>query len=55
MPEYRAPLAGRDFYDVAPDDQQFVTLRLAVQASDGASRFILVQNFFEELKERVGN
>ena len=42
-------------YDVAPDDQRFVMLRLAVQREDGDSRFILVQNFFQVLEERVGN
>jgi len=53
--EYGVRPAGVDFYDVAPDDQRFVMLRLAVQTEDGDSRFILVQNFFQVLEERVGN
>ena len=47
---------GADFYDIAPDDQRFLMLRLALTVPGGAgeTRFILVQNFFEVLKERVG-
>ena len=47
---------GDDFYDVAPDDETFMMARPA-----GASLgrylpdFILVQNFFEELRQRMGN
>ena len=40
------------------DDQQLVIMRLAGETSsggDGATRFILVQNSFEELRERVDN
>ena len=44
-----------DFYDIAPDDQQFLMGRRGGVASGADSRFILVQNFFEVLKERVGN
>ena len=43
---------------ITPDDQRFLMLRLAVGAGgggDGGTRYILVQNFFEELRERVGN
>ena len=49
--------AGADLYDVAPDDQRFLMLRVALAPSstDDPGRFILVQNFFEELRERVGN
>ncbi len=48
---------GLDTYDIGPDDERFLMLRLAQGSGDtgGDSRFILVQNFFEELKERVGN
>ncbi len=47
---------GDDFYDVAPDDQRFLMARFAagVESGDGG-RHILVQNFFEELKAKVGN
>ena len=44
-------------YGVTPDDQRFLMAR-AYQGSDGEavlSELVLVQNFFEELKESVGN
>ncbi len=44
---------ARQFYDVTPDDQRFVMIRRR-DAGD-ASEVILVQNFFEELKSKVGN
>ena len=49
--------AGRSLYDIAPDDQRFLMLRLALTSTSGAgeTRFILVQNFFEELTAWVGN
>jgi hypothetical protein len=41
---------------VAPDDQRFLMMTLgAVNASDAQPRFVLVQNFFEELKRRGPN
>ena len=41
-------------YDVSPDDRRFVMLRIG--GGEGAvGELILVQNFFEEVKERVGN
>ena len=50
---------GSDFHDVTPDDQRFLMFRVASPASPGAdddgTRYILVQNFFEERTERVGN
>ena len=50
-------LEGIDFHDIRPDDEQFLMVRAAVVSgeSNGDTRFILVQNFFEELKERVPN
>ncbi len=48
-------------YDVTQDDQRFLMARpyLAGGAEEGdggeANRFVLVQNFFEELRQRVGN
>ena len=40
-------------YDISPDDQRFIMVRLG-PTSEGA-RLIVVENFFEELLERVGN
>ncbi len=45
-------LAFHTLYDVSPDDQRFVMLR-RVQAEQG--ELIWVDNFFEELKAKVGN
>jgi eukaryotic-like serine/threonine-protein kinase len=45
-----------DYYAVSPDDQRFMFARFSSGGSDeddGGTRWILVQNFFEELKERV--
>ena len=47
-----------NLYDIAPDDQRFLMARAYqgdAQGEDGSSPFILVQNFFEELKARVPN
>ena len=43
-------------YDVTPDDQHFLLARV-VGSGDGseAARLIVVENWFEELRERVGN
>ena len=43
---------GHAIYDVTPDDQRFVMLRIR-EVDSGT--LILVQNFFEELRERIGN
>ena len=43
-----------DRWDVAPDDQRFVFVRSRL-LDEGASRLILVQNWFEELKRVVAN
>ena len=45
-------------YDITADDQRFLMRRLAVGTDDEAGdtrRLILVQNWFEELKAKVGN
>ena len=39
-------------YDVTADDQRFVMIR---HRSTGGGKLILVENFFEELKAKVGN
>ena len=48
---------GSDFYDISPDDQRFLMGRFAGTAalSGESQRFILVQNFFEELERLVAN
>ena len=59
-PQYDVSVVGL-LYDVTQDDQRFVMSRLYEGASveegeEGESNaFVLVQNFFEELKQRVGN
>ncbi len=59
-PRYEGSLVGL-LYDVTQDDQRFLMARpyegAGVEAGDGgeANSFVLVQNFFEELRERVGN
>ena len=47
----------QNFYDIAPDDQRFLMgRRYAGEGDDGGTpSFVLVQNFFEELKARVPN
>ena len=44
---------GHPLYDVSPDDQRFVMLRTSVDAP--VARVTWVQNWFEVLRERVGN
>ena len=45
---------GYPVYDVSLDDQRFLMARLSEPTNGTASELILVENFFEELKERVG-
>ena len=56
-PEYRLGglTGGSDFYDIAPDDQRFLMGRFAGTAalSGDSQSIILVQNFFEELRQVV--
>ncbi len=49
-------LEGLDTYDIGPDDERFLMLRLPGLDGDtgGGGRFILVQNWFEELRQRLG-
>ena len=42
-------------YDVSPDDQRFVLIRVRDETAGAGSELILVQNFFEELKAKVGS
>ena len=45
---------GNPMYDVSPDDQEFVMLRIGEEGADD-SELILIENFFEELKRLVPN
>jgi len=47
---------GSDSYDIGHDDEKFLMLRLpgASGESRGEDRFVLVQNWFTELRERMG-
>ena len=52
------PRAHASDYDVAPGDERFLMARRYEDAAEqeaASSTFILVNNFFEELKERVPN
>jgi serine/threonine-protein kinase len=50
--EYRAaPI--RPTYDISPDDERFVMLRLGADVEAGAATY-LVTNWFTELRERMG-
>ncbi len=44
---------GRPMYDVRPDDQEFVMLRISEQAA--ATELIWVENWAEELAQRASN
>ena len=47
------PSRGHPMYDVSPDDQRFVMLRTGAEGED--SQLILVTNWFEELRQRMGS
>ena len=51
---YRADVFHR-MYDVTPNDQRFVMIRVQGEGVQDDVQLIVVENFFEELKERVGN
>ena len=48
------PGAGHPMYDVSPDDQRFVMLRVG-ESGGAASELILVENWAQELRGRAGN
>ena len=50
--DFTFPIRG---YDVTVDDQRFVMLRAVPESAPKNDRFILVQNFFEELKRLAPN
>lgn len=41
-------------YDISPDDQRFILVRTVGTEEAAPAPLILVQNWFEELKARVG-
>ena len=45
---------GNPMYDVSPDDQRFVMLRIG-DTETAAAELILVENWAEELRGRAGN
>ena len=49
---YAAEAFGRE-YDISPDDQRFLMNRF--RAATSGNRIIVVDNWFAELRERVGN
>ena len=51
---YSAPYNQHQLYDVTPDDQRFVMIRLVGGEADNDTELIVVENFFEELKAKVG-
>ncbi len=59
MEGYRIPGGVELFnvtYDITPDDQRFVMMRLPESTGDTrAPVLVFVENFFEELKAKVGN
>ena len=42
-------------YDITSDDERFLMVRGFAASDEAANEFILVQNFFEEVKARIGN
>jgi Tol biopolymer transport system component len=47
--------ASRSFYDISPDDQRFLMGRFPTLGEASSLSHVLVQNFFEELRQRVPN
>ena len=41
-------------YDVSPDDQRFVMLKVSEEAETAGSDVYIVTNWFTELRERMG-
>ncbi len=46
---------GYPLYDASPDDQRFLMAQRSGPSNEAAVELIVVENFFEELKERVPN
>ena len=47
--------SGSNFYDVAADGERFLMARAYLGDREVESRYVVVQNFFEELKRLVPN
>jgi len=56
IPETYIAARGNDFYDVSADGERFLMARAYTGASGETEPpgFILIQNFFEELRQRMG-
>ena len=53
---YYQEAAGWSAFDVTEDDERFLLIiRTGATQPDSEGSFIYIQNFFEELKERVSN
>ncbi len=50
---WRRASAARHYYDITPDDQRFIMIRDLGSAL--TTDVIIVENFFEELKAKVGS
>ena len=48
-------LIGHPEWDLAPNDRRILAIGAPSQVAEAGSRYVLVQNFFEELKKRVPN
>ena len=55
LPEDAHATENGDFYDVTSDDQRFLMARSTPDPTAATGRYVLVQNWFEELKQRVPN
>ena len=43
-------------FDIHPDDERFLMMRLAgVESASGAGQLIVVENWFEEVKQKMGH
>ena len=49
------PFAAHRAYDVAADGQRFVMIRLAGAGVETETELVFVENFFTELRQRMGN
>jgi serine/threonine-protein kinase len=50
--QYAPPFGGRN-YDVSPDGQRFLMLKVSIAAAAPPARFIVVEDWFDELRRLV--
>ena len=50
---YALEISGRPNYDISPDGQQFVMVKMASESAGESAQINIIQSWFEELKERV--